>query len=95
MRRKTGIAGIKNNDDLRKKFLDKKREFNDLQIKELTLQIDKFKLLLTDFTHKHSHKFKDSEFRQHFSQICSKIGVDPLYSKNTVFSRLFGIFNSL
>lgn len=93
MRRKAGISGIQQSEALRQRFEDKKREIQSQQIKELTAQLEKFKDLLKDFTQKHSHKFKDLQFRNYFSQICAKIGVDPLYSQNTIFTRLFG-FNT-
>jgi hypothetical protein len=48
MRRKPGIAGIKKNEEFRNKFNEKRVEIQQTQIRDLTLQLDKFKELLTE-----------------------------------------------
>ena len=45
-------------------------------------QLDTFRSNLEEFAAKHKNEIKkNAEFRQHFQQMCARIGVDPLACK--------------
>ena len=50
-------------------------------------QLDTFKKHLEEFASKHKNEIrKNPEFRNHFQQMCARIGVDPLACKPAVMS---------
>ncbi|CAL5996074.1 Vacuolar-sorting_protein SNF8 [Hexamita inflata] len=61
---------------------------------EKTAQIfKKFQLQLEQFAQENLHKIdKDKDLRQQFSQLCTELGIDPLSSSSSIFSKLIGNF---
>lgn len=56
---------------------------------QLRQQLVVFKQKLEEFAMKHKHQInKDPEFRMHFNNMCTKIGVDPLACTVVVSSRI-------
>ena len=64
------------------KFAEKGTEIAELQFSQMQSQLDTFRSNLEEFAAKHKNEIKkNAEFRQHFQQMCARIGVDPLACK--------------
>ena len=51
-------------------------------------QTDTFRINLEEFALEHKNDIKkDTEFRQHFQEMCASIGVDPLASSKGLLVR--------
>jgi ESCRT-II complex subunit VPS22 len=47
---------------------------------------------LEEFAAKHKNEIKkNAEFRQHFQQMCARIGVDPLASSKGFWAEMLGV----
>ena len=69
--------------DVKAKFAEKGTEIAELQFSQMQSQLDTFRSNLEDFAAKHKNEIKkNAEFRQHFQQMCARIGVDPLACKH-------------
>ena len=56
-----------------------------IETAQISGQIDTFKSSLEEFAIKHKNDIrKNAEFRNHFQQMCARIGVDPLACENTL-----------
>eukprot|EP00995_Heteronema_vittatum_P000724 NODE_1097_length_1070_cov_542.136141_g761_i0.p1 GENE.NODE_1097_length_1070_cov_542.136141_g761_i0~~NODE_1097_length_1070_cov_542.136141_g761_i0.p1 ORF type:complete len:219 (+),score=43.29 NODE_1097_length_1070_cov_542.136141_g761_i0:129-785(+) len=91
MRRKPGVAGIRQQQDVKQTMRSKGEEITDLSTQVLQQQMAQFQQQLADFAVKHKHQInKNAEFRHQFNQMCAKLGVDPLASKKGFWSDMLG-----
>ena len=57
-------------------------EIHDAELSQMKEQLEKFHSNLEDFAKKHKKDInRNPEFRKHFQDMCTKIGVDPLACK--------------
>ncbi len=92
MRRQIGIAGIQKNKLVQEKFKEQGVEVLHQQFELLKDRLEFFKTNLQEFALKHKNEInKNPELRHYFSQMCSKIGVDPLASKKGFWAELLGV----
>lgn len=79
MRRGVGVAGIKKDQLQKAKFKEKGTEVDSMRMEQMQERLSFFKDNLAEFAQKHKKDInKNPVFRYHFSQMCAKIGVDPL-----------------
>ncbi|PRP77705.1 hypothetical protein PROFUN_00566 [Planoprotostelium fungivorum] len=94
MRRGVGIAGLQNQRAAQKTFQTVGVELQKAEMAQMTEQINLFKEHLEKFATKHKKEInKNPEFRQHFTEMCSKIGVDPLLSNKGFWAEMLGVGN--
>lgn len=63
-----------------------------VQLAELSSQLSSFQGNLETFAREHKQEIrKDPEFRRHFQEMCSSIGVDPLASGKGFWSNMLDI----
>merc|ERR1712037_799853 len=79
MRRRVGVGGIQKKRLEDKKFVAKADELAENQLAELSSQLSSFQGNLETFAREHKQEIrKDPEFRRHFQEMCSSIGVTHL-----------------
>jgi len=92
MRRRVGVGGIQKKRLEDKKFVAKADELAENQLAELSSQLSSFQGNLETFAREHKQEIrKDPEFRRHFQEMCSSIGVDPLASGKGFWSNMLDI----
>lgn len=70
----------------------KGNEIAELQLQQVSQQMDVFKKSLEEFAMKYKSEIrKNPEFRARFQVMCSKIGVDPLASSKGFWAQLLGV----
>ena len=90
--RRHGLGAIHKQKQQNALYKEKSEELAKEQINRLTDQLDKFKLNLEEFASKHQKEIKkNAEFRRQFQEMCAHIGVDPLQSSNSYWSKLLGV----
>lgn len=90
--RKHGLGAIHRQKQQNALYKEKSEELAKEQINRLTDQLEKFKLNLEEFAKKHQKEIKkNAEFRRQFQEMCALIGVDPLQSSNSYWSKLLGV----
>lgn len=91
-RRGVGIGKAIAHKQTKEQFNAVGKELASEQIKQMTAQLQVFKQNLEDFAKKHRKDInKDPEIREHFQQMCSKIGVDPLASNKGFWAEMLGV----
>ncbi|XP_018331286.1 vacuolar-sorting protein SNF8 [Agrilus planipennis] len=89
MRRRAGIGAINKQKLELEKFKEKGNEIQEVQLEEMSKQLEVFKVNLEDFAAKHKSEIKKNpEFRKQFQEMCASIGVDPLASGKGFWSVL-------
>jgi len=93
MRRgRPGVAGLKREEDAKKKFEDVGKKIEETQIETLKKQLTSFKENLQLFAAKHKAEINaNPQFRAQFQKMCAHIGVDPLASHKGFWSELLGM----
>ncbi|KAL5266029.1 hypothetical protein ACHWQZ_G006625 [Mnemiopsis leidyi] len=92
MRRNVGIGAINKQRLAREKLAQKGNEIAELQLMQVSQQMDVFKKSLEEFAMKYKNEIKKNpEFRARFQVMCSKIGVDPLASSKGFWAQLLGV----
>lgn len=92
MRRGVGIKGLQERQAKAENFRSKGVELESLQMQMLQERLAFFKQNLEEFASKHRKDInKDPEFRQQFTVLCQKIGVDPLASRKGFWAELLGV----
>merc|ERR1719348_216208 len=87
-----GVGGIQKKRLEDKKFVAKADELAENQLAELSSQLSSFQTNLENFAREHKQEIrKDPEFRRHFQEMCSSIGVDPLASGKGFWSNMLDI----
>lgn len=90
--RRHGLGAIHKQKQQNALYKEKSEELAKEQINRLTDQLEKFKLNLEEFATKHQKEIKkNAEFRRQFQEMCAHIGVDPLQSSNSYWSKLLGV----
>lgn len=90
--RRHGLGAIHRQQQKNALYKEKSEELAQEQIKKLTQQIEQFKSNLEEFANKHKREIKrDAEFRRKFQEMCAYIGVDPLQSSNSFWTKLLGV----
>lgn len=90
--RRRGLGAVHKQKQQDALYKEKSEELAKEQINRLTDQLDKFKLNLEEFATKHQKEIKkNAEFRRQFQEMCAHIGVDPLQSSNSYWSKLLGV----
>lgn len=92
MRRNVGIGAINKQRLVKEKLSQKGNEIAELQLQQVSQQMDVFKHSLEEFAIKYKTEIrKNPEFRARFQVMCSKIGVDPLASSKGFWAQLLGV----
>jgi len=92
MRRRTGLGAIQKKKLDAERFKDKGTELQEVQLSEMTKQLETFKVNLEAFALEHKDDIKkDPAFRKHFQDMCASIGVDPLASRKGFWSEMLGV----
>ncbi|XP_063676180.1 vacuolar-sorting protein SNF8-like [Bolinopsis microptera] len=92
MRRNVGIGAIRKQRLAQEKLTQKGNEIAELQVQQVSQQMDVFKKSLEEFAMKYKNEIKKNpEFRARFQVMCSKIGVDPLASSKGFWAQLLGV----
>jgi len=93
MRRRPGGIGAIDRQRLQQaKYAVKGTEIADLQISQVSKQLDAFKTHLETFAANHKNDIKKNpEFRGHFQKMCARIGVDPLASSKGFWAEMLGV----
>lgn len=90
--RRHGLGAIQRQQQKNALYKEKSEEMSREQIRRLTDQIEQFRSNLEDFANKHKREIRqDAEFRRRFQEMCAYIGVDPLQSSNSFWSKLLGV----
>ncbi|XP_003383211.1 PREDICTED: vacuolar-sorting protein SNF8-like [Amphimedon queenslandica] len=90
--RRRGIGAIDKSRIDKAKFAAKGTEIADLQLSHIAGQLETFKKHLEEFASKHKNEIrKNPEFRNHFQQMCARIGVDPLASSKGFWAQTLGV----
>jgi len=75
----------------REKFEEKSVQLNEIKLQQVSEQIEIFKSNLEAFAKKYKrHINKHPEFRYHFNNMCTKIGVDPLSTSKGFWAEVLG-----
>ncbi|GMR41692.1 hypothetical protein PMAYCL1PPCAC_11887, partial [Pristionchus mayeri] len=91
-RRGVGVAAIQKKQEMQAKFSAKGNELAGEQLRLFSQQLDAFTVRLEDFAHKHRDEIKkNSQFRRHFQEMCSSVGVDPLASGKGFWAEKLGM----
>ncbi|KAL0477241.1 vacuolar protein sorting protein VPS22 [Acrasis kona] len=92
MRRPVGLGGLQAAKKRDEKFKEKGANVEGLRMAQMQERLKFFRESLEDFAQKHKKDInKDPEFRHRFSQMCMKIGVDPLASSKGFWAELLGV----
>ncbi|EGG21472.1 EAP30 family protein [Cavenderia fasciculata] len=92
MRRGVGIQAIHKANQHQKQLNTVSEQITSEQIKKTNEQLQTFKSNLEEFAIKHKKDIiKNPEFRKHFQDMCSVIGVDPLASNKGFWSQMLGV----
>ncbi|XP_065840253.1 vacuolar-sorting protein SNF8-like [Oscarella lobularis] len=90
--KRRGIGAINKDRLAKSKFAEKGTEIAEVQFSQMQEQFEKFKSNLEEFAGKHRNDIKrNAEFRQHFQQMCARIGVDPLASSKGFWAEMLGV----
>jgi len=91
-RRGVGVGAINKKKLEQAKLTQKGNEIADLQIQQVSSQLEQFQKSLEEFATKYKSEIKrNPEFRARFQEMCSKIGVDPLASSKGFWAQLLGV----
>eukprot|EP00920_Eleutheroschizon_duboscqi_P004209 GHVT01009690.1.p1 GENE.GHVT01009690.1~~GHVT01009690.1.p1 ORF type:complete len:284 (-),score=19.27 GHVT01009690.1:2610-3461(-) len=92
-----GVAGrgrIMAAHDRQERYASVGAELQERELKHAEAAFENFKNKLTQFALAHRERIvKDPTFRQHFHEMCTAVGVDPLASSKSVWTRILGIGN--
>ncbi|RWR99921.1 vacuolar-sorting protein SNF8-like protein [Dinothrombium tinctorium] len=92
MHRRYGLGAIQKRQQKEALFKEKSDEIAKEQLQKLKEQMDVFRNHLQVFAAKHKKAIrKNAEFRRQFQEMCATVGVDPLQSSNTFWSKLLGV----
>ncbi|GAM23169.1 hypothetical protein SAMD00019534_063440 [Acytostelium subglobosum LB1] len=92
MRRGVGIQAIHKQSQHQKQLQNISEQLSTDQLKKVNEQLITFKNNLEEFALKHKKDIiKNPEFRKHFQDMCSTIGVDPLASNKGFWSQVLGV----
>lgn len=87
-----GLQGLARQEEVKRAFEEKAKALHSERREHVQQSLDKFREHLELFARKHKDAIrKDPKFRAQFSQMCSKIGVDPLASNKSFWGELLGI----
>merc|ERR1711899_169512 len=91
-RRPVGVGAIKKDKAAAEKFKAKTAQLQESSFQAMTNQMETFREKLEEFARSHKQEIrKDPEFRRHFQEMCSSIGVDPLASGKGFWSNMLDI----
>ncbi|RWS22609.1 RNA polymerase II transcription factor complex subunit-like protein [Leptotrombidium deliense] len=92
MNRRVGLAAIQKRQQKEALFKEKSDEIAKEQLQKLKDQMEVFRNHLQVFAGKHKKAIrKNPDFRRQFQEMCATVGVDPLQSSNTFWSKLLGV----
>eukprot|EP01117_Protostelium_nocturnum_P018130 TRINITY_DN7515_c0_g2_i6.p1 TRINITY_DN7515_c0_g2~~TRINITY_DN7515_c0_g2_i6.p1 ORF type:complete len:251 (-),score=83.41 TRINITY_DN7515_c0_g2_i6:255-1007(-) len=92
MRRGVGIAALHQKQQSQKTFQQVGSEMQKAEMQQMKEQMEIFKNHLEDFARKHKKEInKNPQFRKNFTDMCSKIGVDPLLSNKGFWAEILGV----
>jgi len=92
MRRGPGISGIQKQQLTNTVMKSKGSEIQQAEMSQMKEQMELFHANLEDFAKKYKKDInKNPEFRKHFQDMCTKIGVDPLASNKGFWSEMLGV----
>lgn len=92
MRRNVGIGAVNKQRLAKAKLTQKGNEIAELQLLQVSQQMEVFKKSLEEFATKYKSEIrKNAEFRSRFQMMCSKVGVDPLASSKGFWAQLLGV----
>jgi len=92
MRRGPGISGLQNRAKAQQTFDTKGTEVKTAELSQMKTQMEVFQTNLEAFAKKYKKEInKNPEFRRHFADMCTKIGVDPLASNKGFWSEMLGV----
>ncbi|EDV26806.1 Vacuolar-sorting protein SNF8 [Trichoplax sp. H2] len=87
-----GVAAINKSKLAKAKFAEKGTEIAETQVSQMSQQLEEFRTKLSDFAAKHRNEIrKNPQFRNHFQQMCARIGVDPLASSKGFWAELLNV----
>jgi len=90
-RRPVGVGAIKKDKAAAERFKAKTAQLQESSFQAMTNQMETFREKLEEFARSHKQEIKkDPEFRRHFQEMCSSIGVDPLASSKGFWSEMLG-----
>jgi ESCRT-II complex subunit VPS22 len=92
MRRGPGISGIQRAQQAQIAMKSKGSEIHQAELSQMKDQMEKFHTNLEEFAKKYKKDInRNPEFRKHFQDMCTKIGVDPLASNKGFWSEMLGV----
>lgn len=87
-----GIGALKKRQEQRERAKAAGEVLAGEEMKHMEAQVVVFKSALEDFARKHKGEInRDPEFRRHFQQMTSSIGVDPLASNKGFWAEILGV----
>eukprot|EP00033_Pygsuia_biforma_P002744 GCRY01003028.1.p1 GENE.GCRY01003028.1~~GCRY01003028.1.p1 ORF type:complete len:245 (-),score=19.03 GCRY01003028.1:167-901(-) len=91
-RRGAGVAALQSRQTTQQKYRAVGEQMHAENISQLSEQMAVFKAKLEEFAKKHRNAIRrDPDFRRHFQQMCTSIGVDPLSSNKGFWSQMLGM----
>jgi ESCRT-II complex subunit VPS22 len=89
--RKAGIKGIKQQQQKRQQFQQKSNQVFADYSEQLSTSLELLKQNLEEFALKHQAEIKNNPvFRQKFHEMCMQVGVDPLSSNKSFWTKVLG-----
>jgi len=87
-----GVAGLQKKNQSQQSYRDKGSEIQSASLEQLKEVLPRFKANLEEFAKKYKKEINaNPEFRKYFSEMCSKIGVDPLASNKGFWAEMLGV----
>jgi len=91
-RRGVGVGAVHKKQDMQAKFSAKGDQLAGDQLQQFSQQLETFTQKLEDFASKHRDEIrKNSQFRRHFQEMCTTVGVDPLASSKGFWAEKLGV----
>ncbi|CAD5223918.1 unnamed protein product [Bursaphelenchus okinawaensis] len=91
-RRGVGIGAIQKKQEVQAKYQTKGDELASDQLERFSQQLEAFTKKLEEFAAKHRDDIhKNSQFRRHFQEMCTTVGVDPLASSKGFWAEKLGV----
>eukprot|EP00054_Salpingoeca_dolichothecata_P017293 m.103279 g.103279 ORF g.103279 m.103279 type:complete len:245 (-) comp22396_c0_seq1:87-821(-) len=90
--RRHGLKAVREQHARKQQTQKKGQEMAELEMAQMTEQLESFKTNLEAFAAKHKKQIKKhADFRQDFQRMCQQIGVDPLASNKGFWAELLGV----
>ncbi|KAI1723866.1 EAP30/Vps36 family domain-containing protein [Ditylenchus destructor] len=91
-RRGIGVGAVQKKQDIQAKFQAKGDQLAGDQLEQFSQQLEVFTTKLEEFAAKHRDEIrKNSQFRRHFQEMCTTVGVDPLASSKGFWAEKLGV----